>query len=60
MDNKLSIHFGEDKTKPILLLLNFEGKIQKNHIKYGDIQIEEHSKVKYLGCFLDETCLEKL
>ena len=25
------------------------------HIKYGDIQIKQHSKVKYIGCLLDET-----
>ena len=23
-------------------------------MKYGDIQIKQHSKVKYLGCMLDE------
>ena len=29
--------------------------ILKLHIKYGDIQIKQHSKVKHLGCLLDET-----
>ena len=30
VDNKLSIHFGEDETKSILFLLNLKGKIFKN------------------------------
>ena len=24
-------------------------------MQYGDIQIKQHSKVKYLGCLMDET-----
>ena len=56
MDNKLSIHFGEDKTKSILFASKFKNKnIKKLNIKYGDIQIKQHSKVKYLGCLMDET-----
>ena len=56
LDNKLSIHFGEDKTKSILFASKFKRKnIKKLYIKYGDIQIKQHSKVKYLGCLLDET-----
>ena len=56
MDNKLSIHFGEVKTKSILFASKFKRKnIQKLNTKYGDIQIKQYSKVKYLGCFLDET-----
>ena len=27
----------------------------KLNIKYGDIQIDQHSKVKYLACLLDES-----
>ena len=54
--NELSIHFGEDKTKSILFASKFKRKnIKKLHIKYGDIQIKQHSKVKYLGCLMDET-----
>ena len=56
MDNKLSIHFGEDKTKSILFASKFKNKnIKKLNIKYGDIQIKQHSKVKCLGCLMDET-----
>ena len=55
-DNKLSIHFGEDKTKSIPLASKFKNKnIKKFNIKHGDIQIKQHSKVKYLGCLMDET-----
>ena len=54
--NKLSIHFGEDKTKSILFTSKFKNKnIKKLNIKYGDIQIRQHSKVNYLGCLMDET-----
>ena len=56
VDNKLSIHFGDDKTKSIRFATKFKiKKIRKLTIKYGDIQIKQHSKVKYLGCMLDET-----
>ena len=56
VDNKLSMHFGEDKTKSILFASKIKNKsIKKLHIKYGDIQVKQHSKVKYLGCLLDET-----
>ena len=40
VDNKRSIHFGEDKTKSILFASKFKRKnVKKLHIKYGDIQI---------------------
>ena len=56
VDNKLSIRFGEDKTKSIFFASKFKRKnIKKLHIKYGDIQIKQHFKVTYLGCLLDET-----
>ena len=52
----LSMHFSEDKTKSILFASTFKRKnIKKLQIKYGDMQIKQHSKVKYLGCLLDET-----
>ena len=56
VDNKLSIHFGEDKAKSILSISKFKRKnIKKLHIKFGDIQIKQYLKVKYLGYSLDET-----
>ena len=61
VDNKLSIHFCEDKTKLVLYDSKFKRKnIKKLRIKYGDIQIKQYSKVKYLRCMLDETMLKKL
>ena len=56
VDNKLSIHFGEEKTKSIPFASRFIKKhIKKLKIKYGVIQIKQHSKVKYIGCLMDET-----
>ena len=56
VENKLSIHFDEDKTKSILFASKFERKnIKRFHIKYVDIQTKLHSKGRYLGCLLDET-----
>ena len=56
VNNKLSIHFGDDKTKSILFAIKFKiKKVRKLNIKYVDIQIKQHSKSKYLGCMLDET-----
>ena len=56
VDNKLSIHFGDDKTRYILFAAKFRiKKVRKLNIKYGDIPIKQHSKVKYLRCLLDET-----
>ena len=56
VDNKLSIHFGEDKTKSILF--SSKRKVKKArplNIQYKDIKIKQYSKVTYLGCILDET-----
>ena len=54
VDNKLSIHFAEEKTKSILFNSKFKKKIiKKLNIKYRDIQIKQHSKVQYLGCLME-------
>jgi len=56
VDNKLSIHFGEDKTRSILF--GSRHKIKKSrplNIHYKTIKIKQYSKVTYLGCILDET-----
>ena len=55
--NKISIHFGDGKTKSILFATKFKiKKVKKINIRYGDIRIkQQHSKVKYLGSMLDET-----
>ena len=54
VDKKLSIHFGQDKTKSILFAS--KRKIKRvTKLNYRNIQIKQHSKVTYLGCILDET-----
>ena len=56
VDNKLSIHFGEDKTKSILFPSKGKiKKLQKLEIVYNNIRIKQHSRVTYLGCIFDET-----
>ena len=45
VDNKVSILFASKFKKK---------NIQKRSIKYGDMQIKQHSKVKYLECLMDE------
>ena len=54
VDNRLSIHFGEDKTKSILFASKCKIKVPKPKINYKNIQIKQYSKVLYLGCILDE------
>ena len=56
VDNKLSIHFGEDKTKSILFASRRKIKtIKKLNIKYQDSEIKRNSQVTSLGCAMDET-----
>ena len=56
LDNKLSIHFGEDKTKSILFGSKRKlRKVDKLNITYQGIDIKQNSQVTYLGCILDET-----
>ena len=54
VDNKLSIHFGEDKTKSLFSTKNRKRKIGTVDIQYGDVKIKQYSKVTYLGCEFDE------
>ena len=56
VDNKLSIHSGEDKTKSFLFARKRKAKgIHQLNIKYKDINMKQNSEVTYLGCVLDET-----
>ena len=61
IDNKLSIHFGEEKTKSILF--GTKGHLNNQtdlNIKYGDTKIKQHSKVTYLTIiFLENPWLQK-
>ena len=59
IDIKLSVHFGEEKTKSILFGTKRQLKNQKDlDLRYGDIEIKRHSKVTYLGCILEMIFLE--
>ena len=56
VDNKLSIHFGQDKTKPKLFGTKRKLRNGKSlNIVYNGIEIKQHAKVKCLGCILDES-----
>ena len=56
VDNKLSIHFGKDKTKSIVFASKRKiKKLQKLEIIYNNIRVKQHSRVTYLGCILEET-----
>ena len=56
IDKKLSIHFGEEKTKSILFSSKHKVKKCKPlNIHYKNIKIKQYSEVTYLGCILDET-----
>ena len=56
-DNKLSIHFGEDKTKCILFDTKHHrlNKVSSLEIKYGEIHIKQYHTATYLCCLLEET-----
>ena len=56
VDNRLSIHFDQHKTKSILIgtkhkLLNAKAL----NIVYNGNEIEQYAKVKYLWCILDQS-----
>ena len=50
IDNKLLIHFGEDKTKSILFASSKTRA--KLNISFQDHLIKQYNCVEYLGCFL--------
>ena len=56
IDNKLSIHLGEDKTKSIHFgtKLNIK-RAEPLNIFYGNVRIKQYTEVTYLGCILDES-----
>ena len=51
IDNKLSIHFGEDKTKSILL--SKTRGLKEINISFAGHSIKQHKTVEYLSCQLD-------
>ena len=54
VDNKLSIHFGEDKTKSILFAGKNRPKADNVNISRGSIKVAQHKEINYLGCLFDE------
>ena len=56
LDNKLSIHFREDKTKSILFGTKRKlRKVGKLNMTCQGIDIKQNSQITYVGCILDET-----
>ena len=53
VDNKLSSHLREGKTRSILFAS--KRKIKKPQELCNNIRIQQHSRVLYLGCILEET-----
>ena len=54
--NKLSIHFGEVKTKSILFTSKSKiKKVSPLNIQYKSKKVKQYSKVTYLGFIFDET-----
>ena len=51
IDNKLSIYFGEDKTKSILFSKTRD--LKEINISFAGHSIKQHDTVEYLGCQLD-------
>ena len=52
VDNKLSIHFGEDKS--ILLTGKNRPKADNLNISRGRIKVAQHKEINYLCCRMDE------
>ena len=56
INNKLSIHLGEEKTKSIHFGTKLNTKrAEPLNIVYGNVRIKQYTKVTYLGCILDES-----
>ena len=48
IDNKLSIHFGDDETKTVT-----KKSLWKLNIAYGDYSLTQYNTVEYLWCYFD-------
>ena len=56
VENRLSTHFGEYRTKPIIFASKRKIKsARKLNLKYKKIKIKQHLQVTYLSSVLDET-----
>ena len=54
VDNKLSIHFGGDKTKSIIFTGKNRPMDDKLNISCGRTKVTQHMEINYLGCLFDE------
>ena len=53
VDNKLSVHFGENKIKSILCSSRRNLKlVEELDIRYKELKIKQHKHVNYLGCYM--------
>ena len=60
VDNKLSVDFREDKTKPVVFLSKRKiNSARKLNVKNKDIKIKQPSQVTYPGCVLDKPLSEE-
>ena len=48
IDNKLHIHFGEDKTELPFLQIDVKSSVRKLNTKCKCIEIKQHSQITYL------------
>ena len=56
VDNKLSIHFSQEKTKSILVGTKYKLRNAKSlNIMHNGIKVKRYVKVKNLGCILDQS-----
>ena len=56
VDNKLSVYFGQDKTKLILFGTKHKRRNANTlNIVYNGTEIKQYEKVKYLGCTFDQS-----
>ena len=56
VNNKLSIEFGQNKTKSILFGTKHKLRNAKSlNIVYNSVEIKQHANIKYVGCILDES-----
>ena len=53
VDNKLSIHFEDDKTKSIIFIS--KRKTRNINIRCKEMNLKKQAQVTYLGCVLDKS-----
>ena len=56
VDNKLTIHFRDDKTKSILFSGKNHPRDDKLKISRGTTEVAQHKEMNYLGCLFDDKC----